>query len=256
MGITQNNPDLIRRNTGMIRLLISVKNAEEALDALQAGADFIDLKDPAVGALGSLDDAVSLQAVRAVNRQAMVSATVGDKHDSLETLLELVMRKRDLGVDIIKLPISSLPKQNDDHHAIANLITDYQLKLIAVMFAEQPIDITWIPKLAAMGFYGVMLDTADKQHHLLSAVDTDTIHAFVKHCELHQLQAGLAGALRLEYLNELTPHSPSYIGFRSGVCRDNVRENSLLPHLVKEIKDKLYKHNNFCNKIQSQSQLR
>jgi len=104
MGIMQNNPDLIRRNTGMIRLLISVKNAEEALDALQAGADFIDLKDPAVGALGSLDDAVSLQAVRAVNRQAMVSATVGDKHDSLETLLELVMRKRDLGVDIIKLP--------------------------------------------------------------------------------------------------------------------------------------------------------
>lgn len=233
----------------MIRLLISVKNAEEAIEAVDAGADFIDLKDPAVGALGSLDDMVSMQAVRAVNRQAMVSATVGDAHDSLDALLDLVMRKRDLGVDIIKLPVSSLPKQVHDDDAIAKLIHDHQLKLIAVIFADQQIDLTWIPKLAAMGFYGAMLDTADKQHHLLTAVDADTIHAFVKHCESHRLQSGLAGALRLEYLNELTQHFPSYIGFRSGVCQDNVRENSLLPHLVKEIKDKLYKHNNFCNKI-------
>jgi len=233
----------------MIRLLISVKNADEALEAVHAGADFIDLKDPAVGALGSLDDVVSMQAVRAVNRKAMVSATVGDTHDSLEILLSLIMRKRDLGVDIIKLPVTSLPKQIDGCNALANLIRDHQLKLIAVMFAEQPIDLKWIPKLAEMGFYGVMLDTADKQHHLLTAVNAHTIHMFVKNCELHRLQAGLAGALRLEYLSELTPHSPSYIGFRSGVCRDNVRENNLLPHLVKEIKDKLYKHNNFCNKM-------
>lgn len=249
MDIMQSNPDLIRRNTGMIRLLISVKNAEEALDAMQAGADFIDLKDPAVGALGSLDDAVSLEAVRAVNRQAMVSATVGDAHDSLETLLALILRKSELGVDIVKLPVSSLPTHADDSSALADLIQRHQLKLIAVMFAEQPIDLTWIPRLAEIGFYGVMLDTLDKQHHLLTAVDADTIHTFVKKCELHHLQAGLAGALRLEYLNELTSHDPSYIGFRSGVCRDNVRQNNLLPHLVKEIKDKLHKHNNFYNKI-------
>jgi dihydroneopterin aldolase len=235
----------------MIRLLISVKNADEALDAMRAGADFIDLKDPALGALGSLDDDVSLQAVRAVNRQTLVSATVGDTHDDLDTLLNLIHRKWDLGVDIVKLPIASLQKQADYLGALASLIRSKKMKLIAVMFAEQPIDLTWIPMLAEIGFYGVMLDTADKQHHLLTAVDTDTIHAFVKYCELHHLQAGLAGALRVEYLNELTPLYPSYIGFRSGVCRDNVRQNNLLPHLVKEIKDKLYKHNNFCNKMQS-----
>lgn len=233
----------------MIRLLISVKNAEEALDAMHAGADFIDLKDPAVGALGSLDDAVSLQAIHAVNRQTMVSATVGDAHDSLELLLDLIQRKWDLGVDIVKLPIASLRKQADYYSALTSLIRQNNMKLIAVMFAEQPIDLTWIPKLAEIGFYGVMLDTADKQHHLLTAVDADVLHAFVKNCELHRLQAGLAGALRVEYLNELTPHYPSYLGFRSGVCRDNMRENNLLPHLVKEIKDKLYKHNNFCNKM-------
>lgn len=235
----------------MIRLLISVKNADEALDAMHAGADFIDLKDPAVGALGSLDDTVSLQAIRAVNRQTMVSATVGDVHEDLPSLLNLIHQKWDLGVDIVKLPIASLRKQDIYYSALADMIRLKEMKLIAVMFAEQAIDLTWIPMLAEMGFYGVMLDTADKQHHLLTAVDVETIHAFVKNCESHHLQAGLAGALRVEYLNELTPLYPSYIGFRSGVCRDNVRENNLLPHLVKEIKDKLYKHNNFCNKMQS-----
>lgn len=137
----------------MIRLLISVKSAEEALDAMHAGADFIDLKDPAVGALGSLDDAVSLQAVRAVNQQAMVSATVGDAHESLEALLALILRKSDLGVDIVKLPASSLPMHADGCFALAELIQRHQLKLIAVMFAEQPIEWAWIPKLAKMGFY-------------------------------------------------------------------------------------------------------
>jgi len=129
----------------MIRLLISVKNADEALDAMHAGADFIDLKDPALGALGSLDDDVSLQAVRAVNRQTLVSATVGDTHDDLDTLLNLIHRKWDLGVDIVKLPIASLQKQADYLGALASLIRSKKMKLIAVMFAEQPIDLTWIP---------------------------------------------------------------------------------------------------------------
>ena len=37
-----------------MRLLVSAKNRAEALAAAAAGADFIDLKDPAAGALGAL----------------------------------------------------------------------------------------------------------------------------------------------------------------------------------------------------------
>jgi hypothetical protein len=38
----------------MMKMLVSVRDIDEALAAAQAGADFIDLKDPAAGALGGL----------------------------------------------------------------------------------------------------------------------------------------------------------------------------------------------------------
>lgn len=233
----------------MIRLLISVKNVEEARDAMRAGADFIDLKDPNHGALGSLDNKICLDVVREVNQHAMVSATVGDAHDHMHTLMALVEEKRQLGVDIIKLPISSFFADPHFQSELRNLVLTTKIKLIVVMFAEQAINLSWIPILAEIGFYGVMLDTATKSQHLLAKVSTDTIEAFVKQCEMYRLEAGLAGALRVEYLDALVKLYPDYVGFRSGVCEGNMRENKLLPHLVKEIKEKLRKHNNFCNKI-------
>ena len=38
-----------------MRLLVSVRNAEEAESALQGGADILDAKEPANGALGKVD---------------------------------------------------------------------------------------------------------------------------------------------------------------------------------------------------------
>jgi uncharacterized protein (UPF0264 family) len=233
----------------MIRLLISVKNVEEARDAVRAGADFIDLKDPNQGALGSLDNVICQEVVREVNQRAMVSATVGDTHDHKQRLMALIEEKLCLGVDIIKLPLSPFFEDTHFLNELRSLIKTTQIKLIAVMFAEQPIDLSWIKTLAETGFYGVMLDTASKSHHLLATTDAGVIDAFVKQCELYNLEAGLAGALRVEYLDELVKMYPSYLGFRSGVCEGNMRERKLLPHLVKEIKEKLHKHNNFCNKI-------
>ena len=233
----------------MIRLLISVKNAQEAVDAIQAGADYIDLKDPSRGALGSLDNGVSHDVIRHINKQAWVSATVGDTHADQHALLSLIEDKWALGVDIVKLPLSLFFHDKNFLALLGTMIKSRKMKLIAVMFAEEPVDLTWLPILADTGFYGVMLDTANKGYHLLSTLEVPVINEFVKQCELHHLQAGLAGALRVEFLDELTALHPSYVGFRSGVCEDNVRQNRLLPHLVQEIKDKLHKHNNFCNKI-------
>jgi dihydroneopterin aldolase len=233
----------------MIRLLISVKNTQEALDAMEAGADYIDLKDPTHGALGSLDNGISHDVIRHINKQAWVSATVGDTHADQHALLTLIEDKWELGVDIVKLPLSLFFHDKNFLALLGTMIKSRKMKLIAVMFAEEPVDLTWLPILAETGFYGVMLDTANKGHHLLSVLDMSVIGEFVKQCELHHLQAGLAGALRVELLDGLSALRPSYVGFRSGVCEDNVRENKLLPHLVKQIKDTLYKHNTFNNKI-------
>lgn len=228
----------------MIKLLISVKNAEEAKLAIEAGADMIDLKDPAVGALGNLPNAISNDIIQAINGQVIVSATVGEEVVNATQLLALIDAKFSMGVDIVKLSLSPLFEDNDFTEAIKQRITQHQLKLVAVLFADQPLDFNWLPRLADIGFYGVMLDTARKKNNLLLCLDEITIGKFVKMCEAHQLQSGLAGALRVEYVPRLVGYLPSYIGFRSGVCENNIRQNHLLPAAVKKIKEQLYKHNN------------
>lgn len=245
-----NKQALIKLNREqMIRLLVSVKDAAEALDAVEAGADFIDLKDPSAGALGNLNNAICQNILQEVKQRAVISATVGDTHESLQILLNQIDEKWDLGVNIVKLPMSHFFEQAGFLQALHARTHAKKMKLIAVMFAEQPIDLSWIPVLANLGFYGVMIDTANKGQHLLSALNTDILEEFVKQCGQFGLQAGLAGALRIEYLDVLLGLRPNYVGFRSGVCEQNVRKNKLLPHRVKEIKDKLHKHNNFYNKI-------
>jgi (5-formylfuran-3-yl)methyl phosphate synthase len=227
----------------MTKLLISVKNTAEAMLALEAGADFIDLKDPEVGALGSLDNALSKEIVQAVNKKAVISATIGENHPLQSALLEAIDAKVKIGVDIVKLAISDYFNDAIFLQQLLVKIESQKIKLVAVMFADQALDFSFIAKLAEIGFYGVMLDTQNKQKNLLSLITEEDIHSFVKNCENYGLQAGLAGSLRVECVHRLLYCLPSYLGFRSGVCLDFVRDNGLDADLIEMVRNTLYKHN-------------
>jgi (5-formylfuran-3-yl)methyl phosphate synthase len=232
-----------------IKLLISVKNTQEAMLATEAGADFIDLKDPEVGALGSLNDEDTMAILQALQGRVAVSATIGDSHDSWQSQLALIQHKVALGLTIIKLPITPAIENEGFRSGLQQCLAECPIKLIGVFFADEEFDVMWIPKLAGLGFYGVMLDTQHKSNSLLSAMSTQDVAEFVKLCKLNQLIIGLAGALRVECLDNLLMHQPSYLGFRSGVCKDYCRKNNLLPNKVTEISKKLQKHNNLSVKM-------
>ena len=64
-----------------MKLLVSVRNVEEALLAADGGADFIDLKEPGRGALGGLPIATIREIAGALRRHGSgldISATIGD----------------------------------------------------------------------------------------------------------------------------------------------------------------------------------
>ena len=61
-----------------MRLLVSVRNAEEARAALAGGAEIIDAKEPSRGALGAVDDRRAARDRRAVDGMRPVSAALGD----------------------------------------------------------------------------------------------------------------------------------------------------------------------------------
>lgn len=176
----------------MTQLLISVKNVEESQVARYAGVDLIDLKDPATGALGALDIDTVRQIVNEVNGSALVSATVGEGHATIEALTDDIVLYASLGVDIVKIAVSELFQQADFFTRIMQL-TSQGIKVVTVFFADNALDFELIPHLQKSGCYGAMLDTQLKQSSLLVVQPIETLSRFVSVCAEHKLVSGLAG---------------------------------------------------------------
>ena len=199
-------------------LLASVATLGEVEEALAFGADLIDLKDPAQGALGAWPPDALAAAVAAVGGRRPVSATVGDLAPEASGLAAAARRTAAAGVDMVKLGFLA----GADHRALARdlaPLADGGLRLVAVLMADQDPDLHLPGTLAAAGFFGVMLDTADKRagslrHHLAGP----ELAAFVKQARALRLFCGLAGSLGLADIAPLAALRPDYLGFRGALC--------------------------------------
>jgi uncharacterized protein (UPF0264 family) len=218
----------------MTQLLISVKNLEEAKLAFAAGVDIIDLKNPNEGALGALDFTVTREIVQQLNGQAVVSATVGDLHASIEALVADIQLRTDVGIDIVKIAVSELFMQDRFFEEITRL-TKKGIKLVAVFFADDAIDLDILPKFSNAGFYGVMLDTRDKHKNLLQVQSLQALDLFTQQCQLSQLKSGLAGSLQPQHIDLLNELNPTYLGFRGGVCENAQRKSNLNDSKMRQI---------------------
>ena len=160
-------------------MLASVGTLEEAEQVLRAGADIIDLKAPAAGALGALATRDVEAIAQRISSQRPVSATIGDLPLIPSTVADAVAAMAATGVDFIKIgffpggdPRGSIAALKD---SIAN-----GARLVAVLFADQNPDLALIADLALGGFIGVMLDTKDKQQGSLRQVyPPDGLQSFV-----------------------------------------------------------------------------
>lgn len=213
--------------------LASVTTVREARMALASGAHIIDAKNPLAGALGALDSTMVADIVAAVAGKVPVSATVGD-FPSMDA--GRVSRAVDLtgstGVDYVKIGLFAAPGLDACLSALGALAHHH--RLIAVMFADQSPDIALLPRLADLGFQGVMLDTAGKGGGgLLDHQSLKQLAAFVQGARNLGLLCGLAGSLRQADIPRLLPLAPDYLGFRGALCEEQMRSRGLsLPALV------------------------
>jgi len=231
----------------MTQLLISVKNVQEALLALHAGADVIDLKDPDIGALGALDVETTAQIVQTIDGRVIVSATVGEDHASINALCQRIQARADSGVDIIKIAVSDIGYEDDFFGELRKLTSD-GIKIVAVFFGDEKINFALLPSLRLAGFYGAMLDTKNKQKTLLACQLKENIHHFVAECSKNGLISGLAGSLKAQHIDCLMPFKPTFIGMRGGVCENNMRKSHLNSAKIQETKNMLLKHNILAGK--------
>lgn len=201
----------------MTLMLASVRDLSEARIVLQAGADIIDLKDPARGALGSADIRHIEDVVGFVSGRKPVSAACGEFSGDPATLRAKVEEIAGAGVDFIKIGFLPSAPIAEAAKALADIAG--RKKLIAVLFADHRYNENVIASFAEAGFYGVMLDTDDKSKgRLLDHMPPGQIPDFVAEGHRHGLTVGLAGSLEAPDIPRLLPARPDYIGFRGALC--------------------------------------
>lgn len=205
-------------------LLASVASLAELNRAYAVGADILDLKDPAAGALGAWAPDMLAEAVQRwrmwPHPRPLLSATIGDHPLEPDILRAATLRTAKTGVPLVKIGLArtggaaALPACLD---ALAPLARE--TRLIAVLFADDGPASDLVPLVAAAGFHGVMLDTARKDgRRLTDHLDMPALAAFVEAARQHGLLTGLAGSLRRTDIPVLAPLRPDYLGFRGALC--------------------------------------
>ncbi|URI05885.1 (5-formylfuran-3-yl)methyl phosphate synthase [Aquincola tertiaricarbonis] len=212
-----------------LRLLVSVRTVEEAWQAAEGGADFIDLKEPRAGALGGLPEATLraiVQSLRSGGSTLAISATIGDLPlTDLPAVMTRVHAVAACGVDIVKVGI---PRTADGAPAMAALdaLAACGHAIVPVFIADQGLDAAVVAHAAALGprLAGVMVDTQDKlAGSLFDAMPMADLRHFVHTLRAAGQLVGLAGALRLQHLPAVLSLAPDFAGFRSAVCAGDRR---------------------------------
>jgi dihydroneopterin aldolase len=219
----------------MTLMLASVLSPAEAEIAAARGADIIDCKDTARGALGALALKDVAAIVSTLAGQRPVSAVVELPHDPARAVAAIENAAAS-GVQFVKFALPVTP----DAEAIidALLPLSASVRLIAVLFADLGPDLERLPKLAQAGFAGVMLDTAHKgKGRLIDYMNIGALSAFVARCRELGLEAGLAGSLEPPDVPRLLVMSPGVLGFRGALCSQHDRRKSIDADAVTLIRD-------------------
>lgn len=219
----------------MTWMLASVTGPDEAEIALAGGADVIDLKDPARGALGRVEPAVVRATIAAMAGRRPVSAVAGDLPMQPDPVRDAVAEMAETGADYVKMGIFPGGDPAGCVRAVAPLAD--RARLIAVFFADDDPDLSLLRNLAEARFAGAMLDTRDKKAgRLLDHMDLIRLRHFVAGCRGAGLIAGLAGSLEPPDIPRLLVLSPDLLGFRGALCGEAGRAGAIDPASVRAVR--------------------
>lgn len=220
----------------MTGFLASVSSLDEARLVRSHGADVIDLKDPAKGALGALDED-SVRAIASLpDKNTMLSATIGDLPAYAAELESAVAGMHGCGVDIVKVGVFD-KTISPFMLSVLDRLTGRGISIVLVFFAElYPPDIDF-QRLRGGGITGVMLDTCEKANgNLRDKLDDSTLAEFVRKAGRAGLMTGLAGSLTREDIPPLLRINPDYLGFRGALCKQHRRTSEMDGAKVAEIR--------------------
>lgn len=215
-------------------LLVSVRDADEAAEALAGGADIIDVKEPLAGPLGAASvDVIVAVAARVAGMRPWTFAAgelAAAPGDGVQRLLALVDAVR-AGIGPGQRPAAvkaGLAGLRDGPWraslaAIAGGIPG-RIGFVGVAYADHHAAVSPPPEdvidaAAACGCVGVLVDTFDKEGPgLFAGADARRVAGWVRRARDRGLPVALAGRLSLDDIATAAGTGADVVAVRSAAC--------------------------------------
>jgi uncharacterized protein (UPF0264 family) len=208
-----------------MRLLVSVRDGDEAAAALAGGADIIDAKEPSAGALGAVTLPVLRGIVATVGGARLTTAALGDASDEAQIAATADAYAR-CGARLVKLGFCGVSSRIRVTALVAAARdgAGERAGVIATAYADaRSIDtidpFAVIDAAARSGAVGVLLDTADKRGPGLPGLMPPAIlRSWVRSARAAGLLVALAGKLTADDLEFVRDLGADVAGVRGAAC--------------------------------------
>ena len=216
--------------TGRPRLLVSVRDVDEAQAVLEGGADWIDLKEPADGPLGAVGKTKAQEVVEYVAGRRPVSAALGEfiawQTSAIQELLELP------GIEYMKLGLAgcvNLEGWSTQWLAAERTVRQAEKSLVAVVYADWQTASSPHPELIVKlaqqsSCKYLLIDTFDKSAAgTLGCLGQTGLCRLLRIAKQAALRTVVAGGFTLTDLPQLGTAPVDMIAVRGAVCKGDRR---------------------------------
>jgi uncharacterized protein (UPF0264 family) len=219
-----------------LKLLISPKNEQEAVEAITGGADIIDVKNPKEGPLGANFPWIIKQIRQITPKNTEVSCTLGEVPNLPGSMALAALGAATTGVNYIKAGLYGLKTPEEAVYlmqSVSKAAKDYNpsIKVVASGYADaariSTVDPLLVPKIAHEAQADIaMLDTAIKDgKSLFTFLTKPQLRRFVDAAHNYGLKAALAGSLKKEELPLVHALGADVVGLRGAACTLSDRVN-------------------------------
>lgn len=228
-------------------LMVSVQNLPEAMEAVQGGADIVDVKNLQEALVGSAHPHIVKQVREAVPLENHASITLGVVPNQIGTVAMAVYTAGILKATSVKVGFMTTEYDAAVETLLASrqALEGFETKLIGSLFADNPLYDGLAPhlmvKLAKEGQCdGFLIDTLTKDgRNLFDFITEDKLREMVFEGKELGMSTALSGHLRISDLDELARINPDIVGVRGAVCQKGDRGSGVHWEAVAEFKKQL-----------------
>ena len=228
-------------------LMVSVQNLPESIEALEGGADIVDVKNLQEALVGSAHPHIVRDVREAIPLARHASVTLGVVPNQIGTVAMAVYTAGVLKATSVKVGFMN----TEYDYAVETLLAakqaleGFDTKLIGSLFADNPLydglDPHLMVKLAKAGQCdGYLIDTLTKDgRNLFDFLDEAELRDMVFEGKELGMSTALSGQLKISDLDELARINPDIVGVRGAACQMGDREARVHREAVAEFKRQL-----------------